>query len=62
VKLLNRPALTHVYVYICYCGPVTPLEAMEALDRSKYSTNTVRHCSNFSDVPPVSGVQIRSKA
>lgn len=35
VELLNRPALARVYIYICYWGPVTPPEAMEALDLSK---------------------------
>ena len=38
VELLNRPALARVYVYICYWGPVTPPEAMEALDLSKSTT------------------------
>ena len=38
VELLNRPALARVYVYICYWGPVTPPEAMDALDLSKSTT------------------------
>ena len=38
VELLNRSALARVYVYICYWGPVTPPEAMEALDLSKSTT------------------------
>ena len=38
VQLLNRPALTRVYVYICYWGPVAPPEIMEALDLSKSTT------------------------
>lgn len=38
VQLLNRPALTRVYVYVCYWGPVAPPELMEALDLSKSTT------------------------
>ena len=38
VELLNHPALARVYVYICYWGPVTPPEAMDALDLSKSTT------------------------
>lgn len=38
VQLLNNPALTRVYVYVCYWGPVAPPEIMEALDISKSTT------------------------
>jgi DNA-binding MarR family transcriptional regulator len=38
VELLNQPALTRVYVYICYWGPVTPPELMDALSLSKSTT------------------------
>jgi hypothetical protein len=38
VELLNRPALARVYVYICYWGPVTPPEVMDALGLSKSTT------------------------
>jgi len=35
VKLLNQPALTRVYVYVCYWEPVSPPEVMNDLDLSK---------------------------
>lgn len=35
ITLLTRPALARVYVYVCYWGPVTPPEVMEALELSK---------------------------
>jgi IclR helix-turn-helix domain len=38
VELLNQPALTRVYVYICYWGPVSPPEVMDELDLSKSTT------------------------
>lgn len=38
IQLLNQPALTRVYVYVCYWGPVDPPEIMEALDLSKSTT------------------------
>lgn len=38
IQLLNHPALARVYVYVCYWGPVTPPEIMEALDLSKSTT------------------------
>jgi hypothetical protein len=38
VQLLNNPALTRVYVYVCYWGPVAPPEIMEELDISKSTT------------------------
>jgi len=38
VQLLNHPALARVYVYVCYWGPVTPPEIIEALDLSKSTT------------------------
>ena len=38
VQLLNRPALTRVYVYVCYWGPVAPPEIMETLELSKSTT------------------------
>ena len=38
VELLNRPALARVYIYVCYWGPVTPPQVMDALDLSKSTT------------------------
>lgn len=38
VQLLNQPALTRVYVYVCYWGPVTPPDIKKALDLSKSTT------------------------
>lgn len=38
VELLNHPALTRVYVYICYWGPVSPPEVMDGLELSKSTT------------------------
>jgi hypothetical protein len=38
VRLLRNPALTRVYVYIYYWGPVSPPEIMDALDLSKATT------------------------
>ena len=38
VQLLTNPALARVYVYICYWGPVSPPEIMDALDLSKATT------------------------
>ncbi|MBP2252753.1 hypothetical protein J2754_003099 [Halarchaeum solikamskense] len=35
VELLNHPALTRVYVYICYWGPTTPPDVQDDLDLSK---------------------------
>ena len=38
VQLLDRPALARIYIYICYRGPVTPPEIMDALSFSKSTT------------------------
>lgn len=38
VQLLNQPALTRVYVYICYWGPVTAADIIETLELSKSTT------------------------
>lgn len=38
VELLNHSALTRVYVYICYWGPVSPPEVMDGLELSKSTT------------------------
>jgi hypothetical protein len=38
VELLNRPALARIYIYVCYWGPVTPPQVMDALDLSKSTT------------------------
>lgn len=38
VQLLNQPPLARVYVYVCYWGPVSPTEVMDALDLSKSTT------------------------
>lgn len=38
VALLNQPALTRVYVYVCYWGPVTPTDIMDDLELSKSTT------------------------
>lgn len=38
IHVLTHPALARVYVYICYWGPVTPPEIMDALDLSKSTT------------------------
>jgi len=35
VELLNHPALTRVYVYVCYWGPTTPPEVRDDLELSK---------------------------
>ncbi|ELY77216.1 hypothetical protein C486_17265 [Natrinema gari JCM 14663] len=35
MQLLNQPALARVYVYVCYWGPVSPPEIMDALELSK---------------------------
>lgn len=35
VQLLNQPALTRVYVYVCYWGPTSPPEVTDDLDLSK---------------------------
>lgn len=38
VHLLTQPALTRVYVYVCYWGPVSPPEVTDALELSKSTT------------------------
>ena len=38
IQLLSRPALSRVYIYICYWGPVTPPTIMDELDLSKSTT------------------------
>jgi len=35
VELFNQPALARVYVYVCYWGPVSRPDIMDALDLSK---------------------------
>jgi hypothetical protein len=45
VELLNHPALTRVYVYICYWGPVSPPEVMDGLELSKSTTYELLDCS-----------------